>query len=275
MILFPAFYRNDFLKTFELTYYPTHTRMAPWLVGMIFGHILYNTRDKRMHFTKVSSAFELCIYFYRIRQTKSSFSIQIHAAICWVAMLVIFGMCAWYTYVIQQLDHANTAIESGLYLALTRSMWPVGLSLLVLLCVRGYGGPVNSFLSSPNWLPLCRLSYSVYVVHMPLLLVISASSRRSFYFSTRTLVIIFFCFVSWAIANEYNTWIMCFPQLLRFFGDFTVSLALSVIAALLCESPILKIEKFVFGRDRKPVARTDTPVNIIATSQQDLLSRAE
>lgn len=105
-------------------------------------------------------------------------------------MLTIFGLCTWYTFVIQQFDHPTTAIESGIFLALTRTMWPIGVSLLILLCVRGYAGPINQFLSSPRWLPYCRLSYAIYIVHMPIILVFTANSRRSFYFSNQTMVTI-------------------------------------------------------------------------------------
>lgn len=109
-------------------------------------------------------------------------------------MLTIFGMCAWYTHIIQQIDHQNTAIESGVYLALTRVMWPIGVALLVWICIRGYGGPVNTFLSAPSWLPFCRLSYAIYIVHMPVIIVLTASSRRSFYFTNETMVNL--CFIS-------------------------------------------------------------------------------
>lgn len=38
----------------ELTYYPTHTRMTPWLVGVILAYILFKTKDKRITMNKVS-----------------------------------------------------------------------------------------------------------------------------------------------------------------------------------------------------------------------------
>lgn len=38
----------------NMTYFPTHTRMSPWIVGMIFAFMLFNTRDKRVQFSKVS-----------------------------------------------------------------------------------------------------------------------------------------------------------------------------------------------------------------------------
>lgn len=189
-------------------------------------------------------------------------------------MFIIFGVSTWYTFIIQQIDHPNTAIESGIYLSLTRTMWPIGIALLILTCVRGYGGPVNKFLSSTMWLPFCRLSYAVYIVHMPILLVISASLRRSFYFSKQTMVRIVYDDTRSVQRPILIRICIYFPQQLAFFSNMFVSLVVCLIAALICESPILKIEKFIFGGGR-PVERTESPANTSATSQQDLIRSAE
>lgn len=189
-------------------------------------------------------------------------------------MFIIFGMSTWYTFIIQQIDHPNTAIESGIYLSLTRTMWPIGIALLILTCVRGYGGPVNNFLSSTMWLPLCRLSYAIYIVHMPILLVIAASLRRPLYFSKQTIVRIIFNEIQSAQRPIQTRKFICFFQLLGFFSNMVVSFIVCLIGALICESPILKIEKFIFGGGR-PVKRTESPANTSAISQQDLLRRAE
>lgn len=36
-----------------LTYYPTHIRMSPWLIGIMFGYVLFKTRSKREKWTMV------------------------------------------------------------------------------------------------------------------------------------------------------------------------------------------------------------------------------
>lgn len=38
----------------DLTYFPTHARMAPWLVGMMFAYLMFQVKGKRVNFTKVS-----------------------------------------------------------------------------------------------------------------------------------------------------------------------------------------------------------------------------
>lgn len=39
----------------ETTYYPTHVRMSPWLIGVLFGYIMINLKDKPITISKVSA----------------------------------------------------------------------------------------------------------------------------------------------------------------------------------------------------------------------------
>lgn len=35
------------------TYYPTHTRMGAWFVGVMLGYISHNTKEKSLNLSKV------------------------------------------------------------------------------------------------------------------------------------------------------------------------------------------------------------------------------
>ncbi|EDW25183.1 GL24551 [Drosophila persimilis] len=59
-----------------------------------------------------------------------------------------------------------TILEESLYYTLTRVGWPLALCWIIFACMQGYGGLADSFLSSPLWQPLSRLSYSVYIWNM-------------------------------------------------------------------------------------------------------------
>lgn len=37
------------------TYYPTHTRMGAWLVGVLLGYVLHNLKEKSIKLPKVNS----------------------------------------------------------------------------------------------------------------------------------------------------------------------------------------------------------------------------
>lgn len=106
----------------------------------------------------------------------------------WVITFAIAAVITYFTYAIQQMTHKSTPVESGIYTPLTRVGWAIFLCLVVYACIQGYGGPVNVFLSLSIWKPLARLTYAIYLVHMPIMLWTAASARRPVYFSSRLTV---------------------------------------------------------------------------------------
>lgn len=62
--------------------------------------------------------------------------------------------------------------------------------------------------------------------------------------------------------------LLCCFQILRWWHDFGITLTLSIFATLAFESPILGIEKAIFGRgDAKPAPKKQTP-----ESQENVIS---
>lgn len=86
------------------------------------------------------------------------------------------------------MDHEATPIESGIYTPMSRVAWGVFMCLVIFTCIKGYGGPVNWFLSLPLWKPFARLTYAIYLVHMPIMLATVASTHRAVYYSERNIV---------------------------------------------------------------------------------------
>lgn len=149
--------------------------------------------------------------------------------IVWAVIAVGFGTIFWYSFIMQNIERPTTPLESGLYISLSRVFWAVLLSMMVFMCAKGYGGIVNKFLASPYWLPMVRSSYALYIIHMPVLLVFTASSRKSFYFTETAVVslLIFdynslfdspdFLFVSWSFIDSgvillfrwSSVWLQC------------------------------------------------------------------
>lgn len=52
--LYNFFYTSKFGERMVLTYYPTHTRFMPWLIGIFLGFILHNCRGKQIRIPRVS-----------------------------------------------------------------------------------------------------------------------------------------------------------------------------------------------------------------------------
>lgn len=77
----------------------------------------------------------------------------------------------------------QTKIESAFYESFSRVSWAIALSWIIFACVKGYGGPINWFLSLSFWQPFSRLSYSLYIVHFPIQLLMMAMAKSSVYFT--------------------------------------------------------------------------------------------
>lgn len=55
---------------------------------------------------------------------------------------------------------------SAIFSSLSRIGWAGMLTWIVISCQSGYGGPINTFMSWSGWLPLGRLSYCAYLLHL-------------------------------------------------------------------------------------------------------------
>ncbi|XP_026849890.1 uncharacterized protein LOC6587367 [Drosophila persimilis] len=69
--------------------------------------------------------------------------------------------------------------------------------------MQGYGGLADSFLSSPLWQPLSRLSYSVYIWNMFTLEVNSRILRTNTYFSNYNFMLNFWSVIGITILMSY------------------------------------------------------------------------
>ncbi|KAL1424876.1 hypothetical protein MTO96_019739 [Rhipicephalus appendiculatus] len=115
---------------------------------------------------------------------------------------------------------------------LDRIVWSVSLAWITLACSTGRGGPVNKFLSWNAFVPLSKLSYGVYLIHLPLFKLMMHSSRERVYFSE-------------------------FYQGTLYFGVLTWCLVFSYFVYVACEAPTAALDKVIFGRlTRGAIARS-------------------
>ena len=97
--------------------------------------------------------------------------------------IIIFG-----SYPFQQLDSKLTPFDFGLFEGLSRVMWATSLCYIIFACAHGYGGPINRFLAHPFWKPISNLSYSIYLLHIPVILLTMATTKSPLYFSELSIV---------------------------------------------------------------------------------------
>ncbi|XP_039962162.1 nose resistant to fluoxetine protein 6 [Bactrocera neohumeralis] len=125
------------------TYYPTHTRVPTWLIGVIFGYFLYTKNRGR----------------------------QIPLAKKWVitGWVLAFGVMLtdmWGPYWrILPENPSAPIIEGAFYEPLSRASWAIAIGWIVWACYNGHGGIINDFLSWGFFTGFSRLTYCMYVIH--------------------------------------------------------------------------------------------------------------
>ncbi|KAH6934093.1 hypothetical protein HPB50_020031 [Hyalomma asiaticum] len=154
--------------------------------------------------------------FRRAKITK-----DMHLA-CWCisvscGLISVFAKMAWYR-------SPNPVSEPVTLLVafLDRILWSVFIVWLTLACSSGRGGFIGRFLSWNAFVPLSKLSFGVYLIHLPFIhLMLHASKER----------------VYWSMFNLATLG----------FGVLVWSFLLSYLAYLACEGPTSKLNSLMFG----------------------------
>ncbi|XP_032296332.1 nose resistant to fluoxetine protein 6 [Drosophila virilis] len=178
-------------------YFTTHTRASPWIIGLIFGYYLHVNRGKTFKLNRLT---------------------------VWLGWLISLGLiftCLFALYPYPANGNHLPIVNEAFYVTLTRIAWPLALVWLVFACKYGYGGLANSFLSSPLWQPLSKLSYGAYIWHILIEILNGGITRTSTYFS------------------DYQV-------MLRFWHDFGFTILLAYFMFLLVEAPFGGLEMLLF-----------------------------
>lgn len=112
-----------------------------------------------------------------------------------------------------------------------RILWSVCIVWFWFTCTTGRGGFLNRFLSWNGFVPLARISFGVYLIHLPFYNLMHRISRERRFYSHFTLVSNCFLVLVW-------------------------SYLLSYIQCVACELPVAHLEKLVFVRDPRNAGGT-------------------
>ena len=75
-------------------------------------------------------------------------------------LAVIYGLNI--TADMDPISRSSNVIYAGFH----RAAWGLALGWLIFACCRGYGGWINEFLSWGAFVPLSRMSYIIYLMHI-------------------------------------------------------------------------------------------------------------
>ncbi|CAG9764783.1 unnamed protein product [Ceutorhynchus assimilis] len=127
---------------FLLTYSKSHTRATPYFIGMFAGYIYYSLKGKDYHVCKTKSAFIIIL------------------SILSIAASVFSGSVFYDPY------HPYNPYESGAYAGLHRALWALGSIGLMYVASYGHASFISKILTWSPWIPLSKLQYGAYLIHM-------------------------------------------------------------------------------------------------------------
>ncbi|XP_047504301.1 nose resistant to fluoxetine protein 6-like [Pieris napi] len=139
-------------------YMNTPTRASPFVVGMMFGYILWVHREKGLQLSKK------------------------FVTICWTISFVALTYLYLTTYMMVQLPYKFTYYDL-FFNVVMRAIWATIVGWIVLACKHGYGGLLNWFLSLPMWKLPSRVSYGVYMIHLQVILISTSGAVQTRYFT--------------------------------------------------------------------------------------------
>lgn len=119
----------------DVLYDPPWMRIGPYLVGMIAAYILMRLKQKLIINRKT-------LWLLWIIGSSSN-------------LIILFGLS----------DKNISITTAAIYNALSRPVWGIGISWLLIACITNHGGFINKFLSLTIWIPVSRLTYCAYLLN--------------------------------------------------------------------------------------------------------------
>ncbi|XP_037787614.1 nose resistant to fluoxetine protein 6-like [Penaeus monodon] len=196
----------------KLVYYKPWCRMSAYVVGIWAGYIIFKQDSKKLHLSPM--------------QVVSGWTVATFSALA-----ALLGM---WSYNQLSVEFDFDPVTQVLYGGLHRGVWCASLAWVVVACHCGYGGVVNDFLSHPTWQPLSRLTYSIYLVALPLQLLATFNLKALVYFSH-------------------------VDKIIHALGAVFISIVAAVLLSLTAEAPILGLEKLIFRRPGREEGKPKPP----------------
>ncbi|CAN7937896.1 unnamed protein product [Ixodes hexagonus] len=202
------------LETLRYIYFRPFAHVGTYVVGVVTGYVTAHA------FVNVDTFCSLLL-------------LKIIQAALWVVSLglttsVMFITLSW------NRGRLPNDIANSLYGGFHRLVWSLGFSWPAYACATGRGGIVNGFLSWTAFMPLSRLTYCIYLVHLLFILLRVGSMKTHTY------------------TAEYF-------QVITALGVFCISVFFAYLLHLCCEAPVLQIEKLIFDKPMEALTKDKKP----------------
>ncbi|PFX33115.1 Nose resistant to fluoxetine protein 6 [Stylophora pistillata] len=188
----------------SLTYVKPYCRIAPYLVGMLLGYLLVHAKNWKL-------------------PSKTKMRLFNMAGWCVAIALALSTLYGEYKVLRKDNPKPFSRAENITYGTFSRFAWSLALAWVVFACQNGFGGLVNKILSARFWIPLSRLTYCAYLVHI--------------------LAIV-------ALYGSFET-VQAYSDVhisISFVGVIGISYAAAFLVSVCVEFPMMQLEKLIFNR---------------------------
>ncbi|XP_052739546.1 nose resistant to fluoxetine protein 6-like [Bicyclus anynana] len=134
------------------------TRAPPFFVGLVYGYLLHLWRKRKARIHTILHRF-ITLF-----------------------IISLFMLIMYCKFKGDLLDFQNKTLKS-LFHSFLRPLWALSLGWIIFVCVNGYGGPINWFLSLNIWKIPARISYALYLIHMTLMMTVYSTSLQPVFFT--------------------------------------------------------------------------------------------
>ncbi|XP_043244571.1 uncharacterized protein LOC122393052 [Amphibalanus amphitrite] len=184
----------------QLRYFMPYCRYGAYLVGVYTGYFLHVRRRWPLELS--------------LPAVLAGWTVSALTACC-----IVYGMYEYSTVPALAVPSRSVAIIYG---SMNRPVWAMCLAWVVIACVHGYGGFINTLLSWKFWIPLSRVTYCCYLVSI---------DTQVFFYATLKSVLYF---------DQTNA-------VYQFLATLCIAVAVATVFSLAFESPMLALEKIIFA----------------------------
>eukprot|EP00040_Diaphanoeca_grandis_P032699 m.198847 g.198847 ORF g.198847 m.198847 type:complete len:870 (+) comp32710_c0_seq1:294-2903(+) len=160
----PSYAHNNLYSTVVKEYYfMPWFRIQPYIVGIVFGYFVKkDLLPRRIPMPVVFCGYALFFILAYLMIWGLSGEINIDCTNNSLSTL----LHSYNPHECQGISSPTPMWADALYNGFARGVWAMMLSVLTYLCHYGYGSFIGSFLGSGAWLPLARLTFGAYLIHL-------------------------------------------------------------------------------------------------------------
>ncbi|KAG8280484.1 hypothetical protein J6590_081327 [Homalodisca vitripennis] len=162
--------RNLPLESFTIQYTQTHFRLNTFIIGLCFGYLLDRIKQKE----------------FKVKLSKTQLLTG------WVVAAILFLGTLFSMTIFDDPEYVQTPWLDTTYHVWSRQSVPLAVIWVIFVCTIGSGGIIDKVLSWRALLPLSRLNYCAYLLHMVVLQVQIYRTRSSLTVDTLNIWHLFF-----------------------------------------------------------------------------------